>query len=131
MLKQNEITASANYSSERKYISGFYTQELQTLLHSKLYAAWKVDMIKQGDHLCRCTFTQFVLPSPLPINDFPSGDERFEDLFNEKRIALGQCVNHGKETRPHSSRPPKNSVDHHLHLVNSQVGKPQLGSMPF
>src|SRR5207245_5337302 len=44
---------------------------------------------------------RFAIPGPISIRDLPGRDQRFEDLFDEKGIALGHLVDGIQKRRLH------------------------------
>src|SRR5258707_4331214 len=74
---------------------------------------------------------RLAVPEAVGEEDVTGGQARLQHLFDKKRIALGQLIEHFKEVAAHGLLEPKNGAHHHLNLIDSQVDEGELYCRSF
>ena len=71
--------------------------------------------------------TQWLaIPGPISVGDLPGRDQRFEDFFDEKGIALGQSVDGIQKRRLHRTPEIEDGSQHCAGFAASEAGERYL-----
>ncbi len=115
LLQDGEIEATPGDRCENHELSGGRTQVVAALLHRVGNAAWDVQLAQW-----------LAIPGPISVGDLPGREQRFEDLFDEKRIALGQGVDGIQKCRLHRTPEIEDGSQHCAGLVTGEAGERYL-----
>ncbi len=115
LLQDGEIEATPGDRCEDHELSGGLAQVVAALVHRVGNAPGNVQLTQW-----------FAIPGPISVGDIPGCDQRFEDLFDEKGIALGQGVDGIQKRRLHRTPESEDGLQHCAGFAASEAGERYL-----
>ncbi len=111
-LEEGKIETPSGDRCQHHHLPRCRTDLLKAKLHRVLDTAWDMEFPRW-----------LAFPHLIGRNDGTGQDERFEDLFNEKGIALGQLIDGIEGCCRHHLLPIKDGPQHRLDLAARKGGQ--------
>ena len=115
LLQDGKIEATPGDRCQDYELSGGLAQVLAALLHRVGNAPGNVQLAQW-----------LAIPGPISVGNLTGRDQRFEDLFDEKGIALSQRVDGIQKSRLHRPPESEDGLQHRASLAAGEAGERYL-----